>query len=111
MQRNLVYVIGLTPALAKEDILKQRQYFGRFGRIVKVAVNKKQVHGDPSRASYSVYVTYRREEDALEAIRALDGETLGGRVIRCTFGTTKYCSMFLRNLPCNNSSVRSFALK
>lgn len=62
MQRNLVYVIGLAPALAKEEVLKQRQHFGRFGRIVKVAVNKKTAHGDPQRASYSAYVTFRREE-------------------------------------------------
>ncbi len=65
-----------------------------------------QIHGDASRASYSAYVTYRREADALEAIRAVDGETLDGRIVRCTFGTTKYCSMFLRALPCNNSAVR-----
>ena len=64
-----------------------------------------QIHGDASRASYSAYVTYRREADALEAIRAVDGETLDGRIVRCTFGTTKYCSMFLRALPCNNSAV------
>lgn len=25
-----------------------------------------------------------------------------GRVIRATFGTTKYCSFFLRNITCNN---------
>jgi hypothetical protein len=53
MQRNLVYVIGLSASMAKEDLLKQRQYFGRFGRIVKVAVNKKQVHIQP-RASLFV---------------------------------------------------------
>ena len=47
MQRNLVYVIGLSASMAKEDLLKQRQYFGRFGRIVKVAVNKKQVRVRP----------------------------------------------------------------
>lgn len=39
MQRNLVYVIGLSPNIAKEDLLKQKQYFGRFGKIVKVGVS------------------------------------------------------------------------
>jgi hypothetical protein len=58
MQRNLVYVIGLPPSIAKDDILRRREHFGRFGRIVKVAVNRKQVHSTSnSLASYSAYIT------------------------------------------------------
>lgn len=61
MQRNLVYVIGLPPSIAKDDILRRKEHFGRFGRIVKVAVNRKQMHAtNNSLSSYSAYVTVRR---------------------------------------------------
>lgn len=36
VQRNLVYVIGLPPAIALEETLKKPEYFGQYGRIVKV---------------------------------------------------------------------------
>ena len=70
--------------------------------------------------SVSAYITYARKEDALAAIQAVDGTVVEGRVLRyfysiyrsvgdlrrfcfrASFGTTKYCSYFLRNLPCNN---------
>jgi hypothetical protein len=36
VQRNLVYVIGLPPAIALEETLRRPEYFGQYGRIVKV---------------------------------------------------------------------------
>ena len=102
MQRNLVYAIGLAPSIAKEDILREKNYFGKFGKIFKIAVNKKQVHGDSSTRSFSAYITYKNQADALDAIRALDGTIIADRQVRCTFGTTKYCSMFLRHATCTN---------
>jgi hypothetical protein len=36
VQRNLVYVVGLAMELCHEDILKGPDYFGQFGKIVKV---------------------------------------------------------------------------
>jgi hypothetical protein len=101
LQRNLLYVVGLPPSISREDILKKREYFGKFGRIVKVAINRKQIHSD-SRASYSAYVTFKRAADAEIAIRSVNGTSLEGRVVRATYGTTKYCSYFLRHVPCNN---------
>ena len=37
VQRNLVYVVGLALDLCQEDTLKGPEYFGQFGRIVKVS--------------------------------------------------------------------------
>ena len=102
MQRNLIYVIGLSQAIAKEDVLKKKEYFGRFGRIVKVAVNTKHIHSDITGPSYSAYITFRKDKDASAAIQAMNGHMLDGRLIKATYGTTKYCSQFLRNAPCNN---------
>ena len=39
VQRNLVFVVGLSPRLADPEILKKPEYFGRFGKIHKVVIN------------------------------------------------------------------------
>ena len=39
VQRNLVFVVGLSPKLADSEVLKRPEYFGRFGRIHKVVIN------------------------------------------------------------------------
>lgn len=42
------------------------------------------------------------QEDALACILVLDGYYLEGRSIRASFGTSKYCSAFIKNVRCNN---------
>ena len=36
VQRNLVYVVGLALELCYEDLLKGPEYFGQFGKVIKV---------------------------------------------------------------------------
>lgn len=102
MQRNLVYVIGLSANVAREDILKKKDYFGKYGNITKIAINKRQPQATSQRSSCSVYITYKREEDALHAIEGTNNQLIDGKVVKATFGTTKYCSFFLRNAACSN---------
>lgn len=101
LQRNLVYVVGLPPSIAREEILRKKEYFGKFGKIIKVAVNRKQT-GGVSHSTFSSYVTFKKTEDAKQAILAINGCTMESRVVRATYGTTKYCTYFLRKIPCNN---------
>lgn len=49
-----------------------------------------------------VYVTYSRKEDAAACIKSIDGTVHEGRVLRASYGTTKYCTFFLRGLVCQN---------
>lgn len=39
VQKNLVFVVGITPRIADAELLKKGEYFGRFGKIHKVVVN------------------------------------------------------------------------
>ena len=39
VQKNLVFVVGLSPRLADPEILKKPDYFGKFGKIHKVVIN------------------------------------------------------------------------
>ncbi|KAN0061738.1 transcriptional repressor general negative regulator of transcription subunit 4 [Thecaphora frezii] len=110
VQKNLVYVVGLSSKLAKEELiptLRSNDYFGQYGRISKILISKrttasKLVMGT-SESAIGVYVTYHRKEDAAKAIVAIDGSKgSDGKVIRASYGTTKYCTTYLRNLPCTN---------
>ncbi|KXS96045.1 hypothetical protein AC578_2284 [Pseudocercospora eumusae] len=103
VQKNLVYVTGLSPT-TQEDLLLQTlrgdQYFGQYGKIIKIVVSKAK---DPTHPhSVGVYVTYERKEDAAACIAAVDGSKNADRTLRAQFGTTKYCSAYLRGENCTN---------
>ncbi|KAJ5105706.1 hypothetical protein NUU61_003053 [Penicillium alfredii] len=105
VQKNLVYVIGLNPTIRDENQLLQtlrgREYFGQYGDIEKIVVSKAKPGGNPNQG-IGVYVTFTRKADAATCITAVDGSANGDRVLRAQYGTTKYCSSFLRNEQCNN---------
>ena len=97
VQKNLVYVLGLPPKLCTEEVLRSGDYFGQYGKITKVVVNRKT-----NNQNTGVYITYLRKDDAQKAIEQVDGSNFEGKVIRATFGTTKYCSYFLKGMSCQN---------
>ncbi|OJJ45359.1 hypothetical protein ASPZODRAFT_134004 [Penicilliopsis zonata CBS 506.65] len=105
VQKNLVYVIGLNPTIRDESQLLQtlrgKEYFGQYGDIEKIVVSKAKPGGNPNQG-IGVYVTFLRKTDAATCIGAVDGSVNGDRVLRAQYGTTKYCSSFLRNEQCNN---------
>jgi CCR4-NOT transcription complex subunit 4 len=59
IRRNLVYAVGLPPNIATEDALRKPEYFGQYGKIAKIVLNRTNVtSSDPRRASASAYVTF-----------------------------------------------------
>ena len=101
VQKNLVYVTGLSPKLQEEELLHTLRgdtYFGQYGKIIKIVVSKARDRLD----SVGVYVTYEKKEDAASCIAAVDGSPNGDRTLRAQFGTTKYCSAYLRGDACMN---------
>lgn len=69
IQKNLVYVIGLSPELAYEDVLRKPEYMGQYGQVQKVVVNNNKVYNDPRDGpSYSAYVTYATSRETSIAI-------------------------------------------
>uniref|UniRef100_A0A0N5AX85 CCR4-NOT transcription complex subunit 4 n=1 Tax=Syphacia muris TaxID=451379 RepID=A0A0N5AX85_9BILA len=99
LQKNLVYVVGLSSRVADPDVLKKPEFFGKFGKILKIAVGSSA--NGPQSASFTAYVTYAKFEDALKAIQSVNNALLDGRTVRASLGTTKYCSSFLRGQACN----------
>ncbi|KAI1001908.1 hypothetical protein K3495_g6297 [Podosphaera aphanis] len=108
IQKNLVYVVGISPGIPEQEILstlRGEKYFGQYGKIVKIVVsNKKQGDNGPNGQSLGVYVTFARKEDAARCIAAVNGSQNGDRVLRAQLGTTKYCSTYLRNETCTNKN-------
>ncbi|EED94268.1 predicted protein, partial [Thalassiosira pseudonana CCMP1335] len=102
IRRNLVYAVGMPPSIATEELLRKPEYFGQYGKIAKIVINRNHNPGDPRRASASAYVTFVHKEDTLACILALDGFYHDGRNIRASYGTSKYCSAFIKSVKCNN---------
>lgn len=44
IQKNLVFVVGLSPRLADPETLRKNEYFGKYGRIFKVVINNHTVY-------------------------------------------------------------------
>ncbi|GAB2275058.1 hypothetical protein Dimus_009827 [Dionaea muscipula] len=40
IQRNLVYIVGLPFNLADEDLLQRKEYFGQYGKVLKVSISR-----------------------------------------------------------------------
>ena len=120
-QKNLVYITGMRPSTTTEhlsEVLRRDEYFGQYGKIVKIVVSKsKEPH--LTYAPVGVYVTYETKEAAARCIQAVDGapnydlrlryESHLPNVFihhltknRAQYGTTKYCSAFLRGDTCPN---------
>jgi hypothetical protein len=83
IQRNLVYVTGLAPQYARSETLSRPEYFGRYGEVVKVVVNKQNLAASNGRPpSASAYITFRTEEQAATAVRSVTGYRLDSRVLK-----------------------------
>ncbi|KAJ2931435.1 hypothetical protein H1R20_g5662, partial [Candolleomyces eurysporus] len=107
VQRNVVYVVGIGPRFAKEELiptLRSNEYFGQYGKISKILIVKRTPPNGTGPV-VGLYITYNRREDAARAIAAVDGAPSpgGGReIMRGSYGTTKYCMAFLRNVTCHD---------
>ncbi|OVA18182.1 RNA recognition motif domain [Macleaya cordata] len=104
IQRHLVYIIGLPSSLADEDLLQRKEYFGQYGKVLKVSISRNAGGAIQysSNNTFSVYITYSKEDEAVRCIQSVHGFVLEDRSLRACFGTTKYCHAWLRNTPCNN---------
>ena len=103
IQKNIVYVIGLTAALANQEVLSSFSFFGQYGSILKIVINQSgYTQKYQNDVTYSAYVTYSTKEEASLALLCIDNCTVDSHTIRCSFGTTKYCNFFLKGVECIN---------
>jgi hypothetical protein len=106
LQKNVVYVIGLTNKLAQKEILQNQKYFGQYGNIIKIFTNKPKTFVKSSLASNdncnSSYIYYSKPQEAAMAILAVDNFKVDNTYLKTSFGRTKYCSNYLKGIDCIN---------
>ena len=74
-QKNLVYITGMRPSTTAEnlsEVLRHDEYFGQYGKIIKVVVSKAKENA-AANAPVGVYVTFETKEAAARCIQAVDG--------------------------------------
>ncbi|CAL4965961.1 unnamed protein product [Urochloa decumbens] len=99
IQRKLVYIVGMPNEFASEKLLRQKNFFGQYGKIENIIIDNigaNQQIPDSGR----VYVTFSKEEEAVRCIKAVNGYILDGRSLKATFGVTRYCHIWLSNRVC-----------
>ncbi|KAJ8458227.1 hypothetical protein OPV22_031153 [Ensete ventricosum] len=104
MQKNLVYITGLPTNLCDENILERKEYFGQYGKVLKVSISRPAGTSfqKTSNSAFGVYITYAKDEEAVRCIQAVHNFVLEGKSLRACYGTTKYCRAWLRNMTCSN---------
>ncbi len=103
LQKNVVYVIGLSLKLANNEILKEYNLLGQYGKILKIVVNKSGYSQNrQNEITYSAYITYSNSKEASIALLSIDNTILDNNLIRASYGTTKYCNFFLKGIECVN---------
>ncbi|KAF7686562.1 CCR4-NOT transcription complex subunit 4 [Cucumispora dikerogammari] len=100
IQKNLLFVSNLPITFLNQiELINSQSYFGQFGPIKKtVTIIIRDI--------LNTYITYVNSKDCEKAIYHTDESlVLHDSVIykiRATYGTTKYCTFFLKNLKCQN---------
>lgn len=91
--------------ICHEEILKSNEFFGQFGKTIKISVNRSNQYASAVAKhgpTGSAYVTFKKSEDALRCIKLVDGALWRGKPVKACFGTTKYCNAFIKGMTCNN---------
>ncbi|KAH0491507.1 hypothetical protein TgHK011_002935 [Trichoderma gracile] len=104
VQKNLVYITGLAPTVREDELLKtlrKPEFFGQYGVIQKISISNRK-SSDGQHHSLGIYVTFEKPEEATRCIQAVHGSQNGDRILKAQYGTTKYCSAWLKNEKCNN---------
>ena len=96
IQRNVIYVIGIEDNIASESILSSDEYFGQYGEIVQIFLNKKgYTITDEKKIYYSAYITYNNNYSACLSIIALESSLVPKhKKLRASYASTKYCKFF-----------------
>eukprot|EP01083_Nonionella_stella_P051619 137057_1 len=101
-KRNVCYVVGLPIHVATEQKLRTQEWFGQFGNIATIAINRnsKSIQAN----SIPAHITYDNDISALNAINFCNKFIFDdGRKLKATFGTQHYCRWFIAaNKKCTN---------
>ena len=99
IQTNLIHAHGFPKNIARTELLKSKEFFGKYGTIIKATTTYK-INPYNNKKLYSTYIIYSNEKEA--ALAVLDSQIINDKKICVIFGTNKYCNYFLNNKKCPN---------
>jgi len=107
---NLIYISGIPESIASVDILENDDFLGQYGKIQKASICKAKVFksGQINDGTYSAYITYYNVYDASLALMCIDEFCFEGSILKASYGTTKFCTFYLKELECPNSNCLFF---
>lgn len=111
LQRNVIFVTGIPKYLEDDDVLKTSSYFGQYGIVSNITINKtiikKGLTHDPD--TFAAYITFADVFSACFAyISLLTCNVPDMPTLKVSFATTKYCKYFMKNSACELANC-SFA--
>ena len=80
------------------------EYFGQYGKIKRLVVNNMKAYNPDgvNGPSFSAYISYSTSYEASLALLSIDNTLYDEHILKASFGSTKYCLHFLRNIECTN---------
>ncbi|KAF7703793.1 CCR4-NOT transcription complex subunit 4 [Cucumispora dikerogammari] len=103
---KLLYVSGIPQIMNNDYIITNDTYFGRFGKIesVRKLPGKKTF----SSAVFSAFILYKEIDSCKNAIQTIDNSIIKCQTrtglksyrLHCTYGTSKYCRTYIKNVKC-----------
>ena len=107
IQKNLVHFQGFPDSIYDKDLLLTPEYFGQYGRIIKIVLVSKEDKVLKKKTN-SAYLTFEKKEQAAYCILSVDSIKISNHLVRAFFGTSKYCTHFLNNYHCFNEEKCNF---
>ena len=107
IKKNVIHIHNIPESMAIIDLLESKAYLGQYGKIIKLIVIYK-ANQENNKEEYSAYITYSNELEAALALLCVNSLIFEGKIIRASFGTTKYCYCFLNNKICHKSNKCNF---
>ncbi|XP_020271339.1 uncharacterized protein LOC109846491 isoform X2 [Asparagus officinalis] len=102
VQRNLVYITGIPVNLSNEETLRKREFFGQYGKVLKIYIKPTKPGSPYFKKSSVIYVTYSNEEEAVRCIQLVNGFILNDSPLKACHGTSRHCYAWLQKKPCKN---------
>jgi hypothetical protein len=103
IQDNVIYAIGIRQDLCEEENLLSKSYFGQYGPIESIRINKNNVFTvKKDKKKYCrAYITYKHSLSSSLAILSINLKKCAGlSKLDASFSATKLCKFFVKGKPC-----------
>lgn len=91
-------MIGITKEYASAELLGSLNFFGQYGQIMNISINKTAYQ---NYKYYCAYIKYVDELSACLAIISIQSKHIKGfELLRASYATTNYCKYYVKKIAC-----------